>query len=381
MNEQRKYRLNYILYQIGVMFFPYIALFLKAEGYNGLQYGAVMAFTPLVTAAALPFFGMIDNGSGGRKILVYTVSALIIAAEFLMVGVNRLSLIIAAVFAASAAKAAYNTSIDSVTTVYAVETGKEFSSFRSFSSLGYILANIIGAFMFDAAGFHAILIVSAAANVAFCIGWSALKPLALDAEPKKKEHNYRLLLTNKPYLMFLVYQTLCFTMLTFVNNYDIIYQNMRGMPSYLFGVMTAVRVGFEILTFFILSRMKKTSYKAMLAAAPLFLLAQSAAYYAMTPAFSIYFLMAVSGAGSGLVIYANNKYLNKIVRPRNVTVGLYIAAVVQNLSVGIATLAGGAAIDRFGIKYLFLGSAAVLAAAFVFTCAFVKNEKFVKFAG
>ncbi|MDR2046805.1 MAG: MFS transporter [Clostridiales bacterium] len=381
MKEQTKYRFNYVVYQLGVMFFPYIALYLKERGQSGAEYGAVMSFTPLATALALPFFGILDNGSRGRKILVYAVSALIIVSEWLMVGFGSLTVIMIAVFFASAAKAAYNTSIDGVTTVYCVETGQEFSAYRAFSSLGYILANLAGAFLFDRAGFSAVLIISSVSAVFFALSWSRLKPLSIDGLPRKKEHSYRLLFTNKAFIMFLIYQTLCFTMMTFINNYDIIYQDMRGLPSHVFGITTMIRVGTEILTFFILGKLKRLSYKAMLLAAPLFLLAEAFAYYLFIPTEFIYVLMTSAGIGSGLLIYANNKYLNKIVRPRNVTVGLYVAAMVQNLFVGIATLAGGAAIDRFGAEYLFLGSGVILIAACAFTAVFLKREDKVNAGG
>ncbi|MDR3264095.1 MAG: MFS transporter [Clostridiales bacterium] len=374
MKESAKYRLNYFTYQIGVMFFPYVVLYLKNAGYNSFQYGAVLSFTPIVIACSLPLFALFDKGSGGRKILAGGFALLMIAAEWLIVGFDSLTLIVTAMFFASIAKATLNTSADNITTMYCIETGQEFSKFRSFSSFGYIVANIVGAFLFDKLGFSAILIISSVGMLFFGTGWLNLKQLKLDKNINKKEPNYKLLFTNKAFILFLIYQIFCFAMFTFNNNYEIIYLQVRGLPSYVFGITTLIRVGFEILTLVFL-RKSKISYKKMLAAAPLFLIVQSAAFYFLIPTLLIYFLMSIAGIGSGLIVFANNKYLNKIVRPQNVTVALYTSAVVQNLFTGIATMTGGAAIDIFGIKYLYLGSGIILTAAFLITTFFIKHEK------
>ncbi|MDR1940493.1 MAG: MFS transporter [Clostridiales bacterium] len=373
MREGVKYKINYILYQIGVMFFPYIALYLKDGGYSGAEYGAVMSFNYLIIAVSLPLCSMFDRGERGRKIFAAVFAVVMIAAQWFFVGLNSLTAIIAAVFAASVAKAALNTSVDNVATVYCVETSQEFSKYRSYSSFGYILANVAAGFMYDKAGFEAILIFSSLASFAFIFSFFAVKPLDLDKTFDKKEPNYRLLFTNKAFIMFLIYQILCFSVFTFINHYDIIYQNMRGLPSYFFGITTLIRVGFEILTFIFLTK-KKISYKKMLLLAPVFLLIQSAAYFFMIPTGLIFVIMAFAGTGSGLLIFANNKYLNKIVRTRNVTVALYVSAFIQNLFTGIMVLIGGGAIDGYGVKYLFLASGIAVFCAVIFAGVFVKNE-------
>ncbi|MDR3263582.1 MAG: MFS transporter [Clostridiales bacterium] len=374
MKESLKYRLNYFIYQAGVMFFPYIALYLKDAGYNSIQYGAVMSFTPIVIAFTLPFCGLLDKSGKGGKLLAAIFSFVMITAEWLIIGFDTLTAIVTAVFFASAAKAALATSLDNIATVYCIDTGHEFSKLRSFASFGYIAANLAGAFLYDSLGFRAILIISSVSMLLFAAGRFGVKRSVSDFKYTKKEPDYRLLLKNKAFLLFLAYQIFCFAMLTFNNHYDIIYQKVRELPSYIFGITTMIRVGFEILTFMFLTK-TKISYKRMLVAAPVFLIIQSAAYFFWIPTFFIYFLMSFAGIGSGLIIFANNKYLNKIVRPRNITAALYISAVVQNIFTGLATFIGGAAIDIYGIRYLYLGSGILLSAAFLITVLFIKNEK------
>ncbi|MDR3293488.1 MAG: MFS transporter [Clostridiales bacterium] len=378
MKEAAKYRINYVTYQIGVMFFMFVSLHLKDDGYNGMQYGAVMSFTPLAVAVALPFFSFLDRGTQGRKILV-ACSSCVMAVATIVLGFDILSVIMVAVFAASIAKATINTSIDNLTTVYCIETDQEFSKFRAFSSFGYIVANLIGGFVY-LMGFKWILVISVVGTLLYLVGILRVKPLSLDQSIKKHKPDFKLLFTNKPFLMFLVYQMLCFAVMTFINSYDIIYQSSIGLPSYVFGITTAIRVGTEIVTFSVLRRNKRISYKTMLAVTPILLVIESVCYFFLIPSGFIYGLMIFAGVASACMIFANNKYLNKIVRPQNVTVGLYAAAMVQNLFTGIMTLIGGSMIDKYGVKYLFLGSAVVLAIAFVFTVCFVKKEDRISFA-
>ena len=377
MKEASKYRFNYIIYQLTVMFFPYIPLFLKDAGYESSVYGAVMALTPFIIALALPLCSLLDRGSLGRKILVVLLCLVIIGAEWLMVfRSDYLSFVIISVLLASVARAPINTSIDNLTTVYCVETKQDFGKFRSFSSLGYIIANLLGAFLYQKTGFIPILVASSVAGLIYIFSWSATKPLKLDALRDKKEPNYRILFRNKAFLLFIVYQILCFTAFTFNNNYDILYQNTRELPSVMFGVFTAIRVGMEILTYLVLMKIK-IPYKVMLVLAPIFLIVPAFFYYLMVDTFYIYFLIAVSGVGGGLLIYPTNKYLISVVRPRNVTVALYITAIMQNLFVGIFTLIGGFALETVHIKYLYLGSSAVLAAALLFSV-ILPNERKIK---
>lgn len=380
MRERNRYRLIFFSMQVAAnSFYSFLSLYLKNSGYSGTELGFVLSLIPLIIGLSLPFLGYFDAGSKSRKILVVVCSVIMIAAEWGIIGTQKLAVVAILVVIFSMARAPITISVENAVTLYSVENKIEYSSFRSWSSFGYLVAVFVGGYIFEAFGFMWIALFSTLAYGLLISEWLIIKPLKLDGMPKKeKEYDLKLLAKNRAYIMFIIYIILAYSMLVLSNSYDSLYQNSRGMKASSFGLTNCIRIFFEIAALTFLSK-KRFTYKKLMAVAPSFILLQSVLYFFQTPVISIYFIAAFAGFGSGMIIYCVNKYLTMIVRPQNITIGIYIYMMVSNLTTALFTFFGGLIIDYRGIRYVYLCTAALLLAASVFAVFFLKNENKVSF--
>jgi len=373
VGETIKYGAGYGLrFSAEFIFYSFLSVFLLRKGFSGTQVGALLSFSPIVLTLSLPLWARFDGGRE-RKIILVIASILIIAAEFLIWKQTSFALIAAFTVAYSFARAPLAPSEDSVTTLFCIENKKSFSFFRAFGSFGYIVAVFVGGYLFDRFDFVVQCIISSALFIAFAIDVILFKPLNQDCVIKEKEHSYRLLFTNKVFLLFLVLQVLFFGAMNLNTLYEVVYLNARSLPTSIFSWLTVLRVGMEILTFVFIGK-RRLNYKIIFAVGAVGFLAQSACFFAETNVPLLFICDALAGIASGIFLHTTNKYLSEAVRPRNLTIAMYVLIMAQNLSLALMLFVGGVVIDAYGVRYVYLGTLVIGLAVILYSLFALKKN-------
>lgn len=377
MHESKKYQALYFTRFIGeFIFYSLLTIYLKDNGFNGTEVGTLLSFSPFILAFSQPLWATIDKGKS-RKILILCAGIIIIVLEFVLTYSKTFTFLAIIMVLYSIIRAPLTPSLDAMTTVYCVENKKDYSSFRAFGSIGFIVAMLVGSYLYGKVHFIYLVIISSVFFTLFIAVTIFIKPLDIDSD-KEKNHDYKQLFKNKEFIKFLIAQILCFATLMLNNAYDILYLDYRGLNTALFGVTTLIRVGFETLALMLLRKAKTALYKLFFVLMPFLMIIQSLIYYFEAPVYTLFIVVIFSGFASGIVIFLNNKYIARIVRPRNITVATYITVMVQNVFIAVYLLLGGMVIDYIGIKYIYLFTAVIFVIAIVFLSIFFKKNPEIK---
>lgn len=373
MQEKSKYKVLYLSRYLGEsLFYSVFPLYLKRLNYTGTQIGTILSFSPLFLVLALPFWGKFDSGGARKKVLIVAALFTIMFQVILSIPLPYLVFAMFAIFYAIF-KAPFYPSIDSMATLFAIENNSEFSALRAFGSLGYLLATVLGAIMIDSVPFKWILFCSTCFFIVLMVTSYSLKPLKTDCPKSSKiKGNYKELFTNFNFIMFLIAQVLVYTMFIINCNFELLYLDYRGAPSYYFGLTTLGRVGFEILSFNILIRIK-LSFKKMFVFVPFLFILQSSLFFFKVPIAMIIPATMLTGFSGGVLIYLNNKYISKIVRPENITIATYTTVMMQNIFIALFLFLGGIIVDKLGINFVYLITGISFSLAVAFISVFIKN--------
>lgn len=372
MHEKNKYKILFLTrYLAECIFSSVFPLYLKRLDYTGTQIGTILSFSPLFLVLALPFWSRFDSGNARKKVLILAAIFTIVLQIIISIPLPYFLLIIFAILYAIF-KAPFYPSIESMSTIFAIENKIEYSSLRAFGSLGYLLAVVLGAIMIDSVDFRWILASSSILFLVLIMTSFSLKPLKTDSLKVKNKGNYKLLFTNVSFLLFLVAQVLAYSMFILNSNFELLYLDFRGAPSYYFGISTLGRVGLEIVCFNLLIR-SKISFKKLFVFVPFMLLVQSISFFLKMPVSLILLFTISTGFSGGVLIYLNNKYISRIVRPENITIATYTMAIIQNIFIAIFVFVGGVIIDKLGIHFVYLMSGISFAIAIVFISLCIKN--------
>lgn len=372
MAERNKYKMLFFTrYFAEFTFYSFLSLYLKNEGYSGTKIGTVLSFSPLLFVLALPLWNKFDNG-GFRNKLIVVAAAMTVAFQFLFLIPMPFILVSVITILYSISRAPFSPSIDSMSYIYSLENNYEYSKLRSFGSIGFIVAVIIGSFLFDSVGFKWMIMLSAVIFAGFSLTSLSLKPLTLDNTKDEKKGDYKQLFKNSLFVKFLIAQVLCFAMMNINNTYELLYMNSRNIKTYYYGLYSFVRVLFEIVMLILLTKSTK-SYKLWFMVVPILLIGQSGIYFFNAPFIMLFLGAIVAGSASGIIIFLNNKYIVKIVRPKNITIATYITVIVQNLSLALFVFIAGIVYDKLSINHIYLFSGISLVGSTLFILFFFKN--------
>lgn len=373
MRETNKYRFLYFTRYFGeFIFYTLLTVFLDDKGFNGTLVGTVLSFSPLMLALSLPLWVAADTGRT-RKILVIAAAIVMMALEIVITLTPSITLIILFMVLYSVIRAPLSPSLDAMTTVFCVESGREYSVFRSYGSSGYMIAILLGSYIYGKIDFIWIVMISCVFLTGFVIMSTFVHPLEIDKDVSSEKHDYKLLFTNRDFILFLIVQVVVFAFLNVNNSYEVLYLRGRGLNTAMFGVTTLIRVTCEILTFAFLRKVK-INHKLLFILMPLMMISQSLLYFFNAPVFTLFMVVVITGSASGIIIYLNNKYIARIVRPKNITVATYICVMAQNLSLALYLFLGGVVIDRLGIEFVYLFTAVIFLFGAVFVAVFFKKN-------
>lgn len=372
MREKNKYKILYLSRYIAeFLFYSVFPLYLKKLSYSGTQIGLILSLSPLLLVMALPFWSRFDSGSARKKVLIIAAVSTIALQIVLSV---PMQFVFFALFAALYAifKAPFYPSIDALATIYSMENKIEYSSLRAFGSLGYIIAVVVATSLIDRVSFVWLLSLSTALFLILILSTISLKPLQSDIIKGEDKSNLKLLFKNHYFIIFLIAQVFVFSTFMINCGFDLLYLDSRGVSPAFFGISTIGRVSIEIISFFILVKLK-IPYKKMFVILPAFFLVQSILYFFTVNIYIILTITMLTGFPGGALFYLNNKYIARIVRIKNITKATYITAIVQNLFIAIFTFLSGIIIDHIGIRYIYLFTGCSFIFSIPFIAIFFKN--------
>lgn len=258
MKNVRKINLIYLFAFFGdALFSPFIALYLISKGFSDYQRGFLLAIIPFLTILGNLIYGKFSSKLK-KNLMLVKILACINSLVIILYGlVSNYYLLIGLTVLFGLHNSPYFSMQDGVGVNLCEQEKKIYSRTRMFGSLGYCIALLLGSFLvlkinytllFIIAGFFFLLVNLVSLFIKL--------PNEEQEEIKVEKVSYKELFKNNKYLLYCLFYILVNGIWVIGESYVSTYFNYLGITDSQFSLMCAIQVGVEIVTIFIISKMK-----------------------------------------------------------------------------------------------------------------------------
>ncbi|KAA8998378.1 MFS transporter [Paenibacillus spiritus] len=169
---------TFFVYGAMVLFATYFPLYLQDRGLNKLEIGLLLAFGPLVSIFANPFWGLSsDRYPHVRRIVLMMLTGTLLFAE-LAFGAHTYETLYTAMLLFYFCQTPLLAQTHTLTLSYISDTGRPFGSFRLWGSVGWALTALLAGPVLERAGISSLAFLFAALLGAAMLSLAALPPLS-----------------------------------------------------------------------------------------------------------------------------------------------------------------------------------------------------------
>lgn len=348
------------------MVLPYMVLFYQSLGFNGPQIGLVSGITPLVTMLFAPFWtGLADASGRHRLILSLTLLGAVLTITIIPAFTAFIPILLLAVFYA-AFTAPANAFADSATMYMLRDEKEKYGQVRVGGTIGFGISALLAGMLVEGLGLK-IAFYGCAVLLLASLAFSQKLVHNPHRASQQAEADFRLLLVNPRWLLFLALAFAGGISIAGNNTYLFPYLNELGAPESLMGLAMTIGTLTEIPVLFfghhLLRRFKPYGLlmlAMLLTAARLLLFAA-----ADTPA-QILVMQLLNGFTFPAMWIAGVAYVDEIAPPGlSATAQGMFGAMVFGFGAAVGGFVGGPLLETTGGRgiYLTFGIIVVLVVA------------------
>lgn len=380
MNEKIKYKLlTFIRYLGDSFFYPFFALYLHSKDNIGeTKIGILIAITPFIGIVMNPIFSKICKNFKTLK----TVLGIIGIMEALMICIilnsNTFVILLISTILLSIFGCSHYGLCDSLLTIYATENKINFSNIRVYGSISYIFGTAIAGILIDKFNDYQIsFYVCTFFFILASILYLSLKNVYNESK-KEEKRNLKELLTNKGFILFMIFYMIMYGILKTNNNFYSLLLEERGLSESVFGFNYFIFVGIEAIVLILLNKFnKKSNYKTLMFIAIIsiaIMLLVNSAPIDKIPAYVLIIFSALRGVSWGIILHVTNKVIVSQVGVKNATLGTMALDLAYSIVVIICNTIGGYIMENVSYQSFFFILAVIGFIDAVFYLAVVRDN-------
>ena len=359
LKENVKYRvLTTIRYLGDGFFYPFFALFLVSRGLTESRIGFILSISPLLAIIMNPIYSKICNNVNKLKITLGIISILE-GIMILLIGLSsNFYLITVLTLLMAIFGSCHYGLMDSLVALYSDSTAQNYSSFRLYGSVAYIIATSTGGYICKLVSYEFAFGVSCALFIISGIFYIFLKNIKIEKEEVKEKSDfkdYKLILKNKRFIAFMIFYGLSMALIFTNNNFFPTYLETRGIGSDGYGLVYAYFVVVEVVVLLILTKVKiKASPYLLLLIASLSLVLRIIPCYFEWPVWSIIAISGLRGVGYAIMLHVSFKYVISLLGADKATKGIMLATLLYSILLFLFNNGNGFIIEKFSYNTFFL---------------------------
>ena len=360
-------------------FYAFLVLFLKDKGLLESQIGIITAISPLVAIIASIIWNQFAKNVNINRIMMIIIT---IVEGVLIFTYTRATLfetfIIITVFTALVGSPFYSLH-DGFSEAFAEVHGKSYATIRSFGTFGYLVATLLAALILYLTkdNYDILFYLASGLFILTSLWFILVKPIDLSLIGKEPKRDYKAVLKNKVFWIFLIIDVIIFGASYGTDSYISLYfTEVKGLSpsswSFLFGGMIA-------LEFIIMFASNKFSHLNENVALILYGLAFFLRSFILAFDLPLPFLIIASllrGVAYGFYFPYLVKAIKNICGLKNVTCALFILFIFKSVFKSIALVSFGTLIEQLGYSKFFFISAMVMLVGLMISLAFNIMWKF-----
>lgn len=370
MKEVRKYQLTYFVRFIGdALFYPFFALYLNSMGISNDQVGWILMILPLVALFANPIWSSLSRNINDNRHIMRILTILEAITVIVLIQLKQTEYIALAVVILAIVGQPVYVLLDSYTSVFGKKTNYPYGNIRLFGSFSYGVTTIVGGVMIARLGYQETFIAAAVFFALFAVALSWILPLDISSDTELNvKSEPRLLMKNKKFILFAIFYIITLGILFGGDNYLSIYFKSLGVSPDEYGLIMFVFIIFEMLVLWLLSANGyRFKTKTLLLTIVLTNALRFFVYGIDLPLLVYITVSLIRSLTMGTMLYITIRYIEEIVVPRNITLGILVFSSFRSLFTAMTTLFGGYMTDALGYRpfYILCGLIALSAVFFI----------------
>lgn len=370
VREVRKYQLTYFVRFIGdALFYPFFALYLKSIGKPNDQVGLILMILPLVALFVNPIWSSLSRNINDNRHIMRILTVLEAITVIVLLQFNQTAYIALAVVVLAIVGQPVYVLLDSYTSVFSKKKKYPYGNIRLFGSFSYGITTIVGGIMIAKLGYEETFVLSAVFFALFAVALSWILPLDIEHDHELNiKSDPKALMKNNKFISFAIFYIITLGILFGGDNFLSIYFESLNVTPDQYGLIMFIFIIFEMI---VLAYLSSNGYKYSTKTLLLVIVSTNAlrflVYSIDLPLWLYICVSLIRSVTMGTMLYITIRYIEEIVLPKNITLGILVFSSFRSLFTAMVTLSGGYITTWFGYRsfYLIVSIIAVLALFFI----------------
>lgn len=358
----------FLRYFADTMFYSFTALYLSSIGLKEGIIGSISSITTITCLIVNPIWSILAKNNKISRILLIVLSMIegtiiIIYGNMDIMGV----LMFLTCLAAIAAGPYYNL-MDGYAATFCEIREKDYSKLRVMGSIAYVIGTPLSGVLIDHIGYRIVFAISGALFILCGILTKFLKNLHLSKEGKEVQRDYKKILKNKWYMLYIVAYLLIVIVSLLGDNYiSLLFTKVKGLTTSEYSFVYAGILICEVMTILVLGKFfsKTSPVKLILFAGIVFFLRSFIISFTSLPLWILIAAACLRGIAWGTFLFFHLKYLLKLVGIENVTTAAILLSVFSSLFQFIMSNVVGYVIEGMGYGFTYRTIAGIVLASTV----------------
>lgn len=341
------------------LFYGYFYLFLESRGLTENVIGMICAITPIVALLCNPFWNYLSkNANTNRKIMaVITILEGIFIISYTKVNVIELIALLTCL--TSFVGSPFYSLHDGFIGTFAKTYKKDYTKIRFIGGFAYFCGSLTAALILKLGGdnYNVLLIISGIIFILLSLFFVYIKPIDLTLTDNGKEikRNYKAILKNKTFIMYMLVYFMVVTVSFAADNFvGLFFTKELKVTSSIWSLIFSAILISEVIMMVILSKKsERINENIIWILITLFYPLRSLLFALDLPTPLIIAAALLRGVGYGLVLTVNMRCVEKICGIENVTAAFFIMAIFTAIIQAVSNFVFGNIISEIGYKAFF----------------------------
>ncbi len=357
VSETFKFKLFYFIRYFGdAFFYPFMSIYFIAMGVSSANLGIILAITPITTILVNPFWNLMARDLRTIRTILKVMTMIEGSLIILLTQVTGFEMYALIVCIIAFLCSPFMPIQDGFTATFANQNKIEFTSIRINASIAYVIASALAGFVIMYLGYTFLFMVSGIFFIFTSLMVFWIKPFKEELQRQNApKRDLRALLKNSEFYKYLIFYTLVIGAVRVGDSFFGVYlTSVKGLDTTQYGFVYAAFVFAEVIAIrFLITRGQLVSeHKLMIISCLLFIL-RFITYGLDLDPLSLSLLTLLRGVAWGIFLFANIRYILKIVKVENVTSAILIISLIFSMFTAVGNFFFGRLIVLIGYSWLY----------------------------
>ncbi|MDD4183833.1 MAG: MFS transporter [Candidatus Izemoplasmatales bacterium] len=369
IKETFKFKLFYFIRYFGdALFYPFMSLYFISKGVTEAELGLILAITPIATILVNPVWNFLARDMRAIRVILKVmtlIEGILIIVVTQISGFELYALVICLI---AMLCSPFISIQDGFTATFANQNNIEYTSIRIHASIAYVVASAIAGLVIVYLGYTVLFVVAGMMFILTMLIAFWIKPLKDELQRQNApQRDIKALLRNREFYKYLIFYTLMVGAVRVGDSFFGVYMTgVKGLDATQYGFLYAAFILAEVIVIRVLINKGQliSERKLMIISALLFAL-RFVAYSFIDDSVALSVITILRGIAWGIFLFANIRYIMKIVKVENVTPAIMIITLLFSVFTAVGNFLFGRFVNNMGYSWLYLILAGIIGLGFV----------------